>query len=89
MKTILRKYPIDQWSYSERARKWVYVAKGKDGSRKYLYQKDPPEEFVKLSMQIKDLNRLLNATEKPEENERLFKKMMEISKKMQKMSNIN
>lgn len=78
----MRKYALNRWSFSEKACKWVYVTK-KKGKRKYIYQLEPPEEFIKLSYKIKEINEKLVASEEEEEIERLFSEMMEISKKMQ------
>jgi hypothetical protein len=80
----LRKYTLDRWNWSERAQMWVYVTK-ESGKRKYTYQLEPPREFIELTMQIKKINDKLMGTKDPEENKRLFLKLIEISKKMQNM----
>ena len=51
----------------------------------YHYQIEPPEEFIKYTMQIKEYNDRMLATEDLDENEKLFRKLMEISKHMQNM----
>jgi len=51
----------------------------------YHYQIEPPEEFIKYTMQIKEYNDQMLATEDLDENEKLFRKLMEISKSMQNM----
>ena len=81
----LRKYTLDRWNFSEKAGKWVYVTKKKSGRRNYYYKLEPPEEFLELTMQIKKINDKMLATEDLDENERLFRKLMEISKRMQNM----
>ena len=81
----LRKYTLDRWNFSEKAGKWVYVTKMKNGRRIYYYQLKPPEEFIKYTMQIKKLNDQMLATEDLDENEKLFRELMEISKCMQNM----
>ncbi len=81
----LREYTLDRWNFSETAGKWVYVTKRKNGRRKYYYQLEPPEEFIKYTMQIKVLNDRMLATEDLDENEKLFRDLMEISKHMQNM----
>ena len=81
----LRKYTLDRWNFSEKVGKWVYVTKRKNGRRKYYYQLEPPEEFIKYTMQIKVLNDRMLATEDLDENEKLFRDLMEISKHMQNM----
>ena len=78
----MRKYTLNRWNFSDKAGKWVYVTKEK-GKRKYIYQLEPPEEFIKLSYKIKEINEKLVTLEEEEEIERLYNEMMEISKKMQ------
>lgn len=80
----MRKYTLERWNWSEKAQKWVFVTK-KRGRRKYYYQLEPPKEFIELTMQIKKINDKLMKTEDPEENKKLFLKLIEISKKMQNM----
>ena len=81
-----RKFTPGRWNYSQNAKKWVYVTKTRSGKRKYKYQVEPPEEFVKLSMELRELNQLQAETDDPEENMRLFHKMKLISEKMQTMT---
>jgi len=78
----MRKYTLNRWNFSESTGKWVYVTKEKC-KRKYIYQLEPPEEFIKLSYKIKEINEKLVTLEEEEEIERLYNEMMEISKKMQ------
>ena len=78
----MRKYTLNRWNFSDKAGKWVYVTKEK-GKRKYIYQLEPPDEFIKLSYKIKEINEKLVASEEEKEIEKLFKEMMKISKKMQ------
>ncbi|MFW9881391.1 MAG: hypothetical protein ACFFG0_50650 [Candidatus Thorarchaeota archaeon] len=81
----MRKYTVDRWNFSDKTGKWVYVTKDKNGKRKYIYQLEPPPEFVELSTQIKEINEKILATKNQDEIERLYDKMMKISKKMQTM----
>ena len=81
----MRKYTLDRWNWSERSGKWVYVTK-KKGKREYTYQLEPPKEFIELTMQIKKINEKLMKTKDPDENKKLFLELIEISKKMQNMS---
>ena len=81
----MRKYTLDRWNWSERSGKWVYVTK-KKGKREYTYQLEPPKEFIELTMQIKKINQKLMKTKDPDENKKLFLQLIEISKKMQNMS---
>ena len=78
----MRKYTLNRWNFSDKAGKWVYVTKEK-GKRKYIYQLEPPEEFLELAYKIKEINEKLVASEEEKEIEKLFKEMMKISKKMQ------
>jgi hypothetical protein len=63
----------------------VYVTKDKRGKRKYIYKIEPPATFIALTIEIKKINDILIKTEDPDENNRLFEQLIEISKKMQNM----
>jgi hypothetical protein len=80
----LRKFTIDRWNWSQKAEKWVYVT-SEGGKRKYIYQVEPPQEFIDLTMEMKKLSDKQAKTTDPEENMRLFKELMDISKRMQAM----
>ena len=80
----MRRFTINRWNWSDRAEKWVYVAK-KNGRRVYTYQLEPPPEFTKLTNQIVKLNDKLLTIKDPEENEKLYKELMNLSKRMQEM----
>ena len=82
----MRKLTVNRWNYSQNADKWVYVSLTHSGRRKYKYQTDPPEEFVKLSMELRELNKIQARTKDPTENMRIFDKMRAISEKMQSMT---
>ena len=84
----MRKYPLDRWNFSDKTGKWVYVTKEKNGKRKYIYQLEPPKEFLKLAYKIKEINEKLIATEDEEENERLYNEMMKIAKEMQSIKRV-
>ena len=84
-KRKLRSFTLDRWNWSERAKQWVYVTLDTDGKRKYIYQIEPPKQFIELTMQIKKVNDKLMKTKDQKENIRLFKQLMEISQKMQNM----
>jgi len=81
----MRKYTLDRWNFSDKTGKWVYVTKKKNGRRKYIYQLEPPPEFIELSTQIKEINEKILASKNQDEIERLYNEMMKISKKMQSM----
>jgi len=80
----MRKYGLNRWNWSSKAQKWVYVTK-KNNKRVYKYQIEPPEEFIALTNQLKDLNHKLMEVKDHEENKKLFRELMELSKKMQAM----
>ena len=84
----MRKYTLDRWNFSDKTGKWVYVTKEKNGKRKYIYQLEPPKEFLKLAYKIKEINEKLIATEDEEENERLYNEMMKIAKEMQSIKRV-
>jgi len=86
----MRTYELNRWNWSERAKKWVYVelSKGTKKKRKYRYQVDPPQEFIDLTLQLHQLNEKLITIKDPEKNKQLYLKMMEITKRMQKMRNL-
>jgi len=74
-----------RWNWSQKAEKWVYVEIDKRGKKKYLYQVEPPQEFIDLTIKMKELNEKLLQTVEPEENAKLFSELMKVSKKMQEM----
>ncbi|MBD3198308.1 MAG: hypothetical protein GF317_24880 [Candidatus Lokiarchaeota archaeon] len=80
----MRNHKLNRWNWSERAKKWVYVAL-EDGKRKYKYKATTPREFEALSIQIKELNEKLMMEDDFEKNNEIFKKMMLLSQKMQNM----
>ena len=75
----------NRWNWSEKAKKWVYVSKKRDGQRKYIYQIEPPERFMKYTIELNNLNEKLMTTVDPEKNEKIFEKLMRISRKLQAM----
>ena len=75
----------NRWNWSQKAEKWVYVEITKDGKRKYQYQVDPPQEFIELTIKMKNLNEKLLSVTDPEENTEIFNELIEISQKMQEM----
>jgi hypothetical protein len=84
-----RKLTPNRWNWSQEERKWVYIELDKNGDNEYYYQIEPPQEFIDLTLKIKDLNERLLKTNDPGENERIFAEMMMISKKMQCMRKEN
>ncbi|TXT64114.1 MAG: hypothetical protein BAJALOKI1v1_610010 [Promethearchaeota archaeon] len=75
---------FNEWNWSEKDNKWVYVEL-REGKKVYKYSVNPPKEFMKLNDQIIKLNKKLIHEEEYDKNIKLYKKMMDISKKMQSM----
>jgi predicted transcriptional regulator len=80
----LRKFTLDRWNWSERAHKWVYVSLEK-GRRKYLYQLEPPQEFVKLTKKMQKINQEIMANPDQDIKESRFKELQELAGKLQSM----
>lgn len=80
-----RRLTPNRWNWSQEEGKWVYIELDENGHNKYYYQIQPPQEFIELTLRIKDLNERLIKTNDPEENDSIFAEMMKISKKMQCM----
>ncbi|MFX1273479.1 MAG: hypothetical protein ACFFBP_12235 [Promethearchaeota archaeon] len=83
---MTRKFTPGRWNYSQKSQKWVYVTINKNGKRKYKYQIEPPEEFVRLSEELRRLNIIQAQTTDPEENMKLFHEMKKLAQKMQAMT---
>jgi hypothetical protein len=80
-----RLFTPGRYNWSQRAGKWVYVQINEDGKREYRYQIDPPQEFIDLTLKMKELNEKLLKAVNPEENAIIFNELMKVSKKMQDM----
>ena len=75
---------VQRWNWSPRAGKWVYVDI-KNGKKVYKYQKDTPKQYGELIKQLKDLNdKLLNEND-PDINNAIYKKMIDVSQKLQEI----
>ena len=72
----MRKFTLNRWNWSQKAEKWVYVTT-EEGKRKYIYQIEPPQEFIDLTMEMKKLNEKLMEIEDPDENKKLFLERMQ------------
>ncbi|MFX1363894.1 MAG: hypothetical protein ACFFCE_14060 [Promethearchaeota archaeon] len=83
-----RLFTVNRWNWSQKAKKWVFVEITKTGKKKYHYQVEPPKEFIKLTIQMKELNEKLSKITDPEENAKIFDELMKISQKMQDMGKI-
>ena len=82
---MARQLTPNRWNWSQEDGKWVYIELTQDGHKKFYYQLEPPQEFVELTYKIKILNDKLITCKDPLENDRIFNKMMKISKRMQSM----
>jgi len=80
-----RLFTPNRYNWSQKAGKWVYIETDKDGKKQYHYQLDPPQEFIELTLKMKELNEKLLQTVDPEENAKIFNELMKVSKKMQDM----
>ena len=80
-----RLFTQNRFNWSQKAEKWVYVEITKEGKKKYHYQIDPPQEFIELTLKMKNLNEKLLITTDPEENSKIFRELMKVSQKMQEM----
>ena len=81
----MRTYGFFRWNWSEKARKWVYVQPGINNKRQYHYKASPPQEFVTLTMKLRVLNEKLMITKDYEQNQKIFRELMKITQRMQKM----
>ena len=86
---MLRKLPdrfgSNRWNYSQEGDEWIYIEVTEDGEEKYYCQKEPPVEFMELTIKIKELNDKLMITKDYAENTRLFKELTKITKRLQSM----
>lgn len=85
---MVRELTPNRWNWSQKDNMWVFIESKSDGKLTYHYQTKPPEEFNKLILKINLLNNKLLACKDPNENSRIFKQMMKVSKRMQSMNNI-
>ena len=80
----MRTYALERWNWSEKAKKWVFV-QNQNGKRSYKYNISPPDEFEELSLQLIDLNQRLMEERDPERNVEIYKELIALSQRMQKM----
>ena len=80
----MRTYGLNRWNWSPKAKKWVYVEE-KEGKRNYKYRKTTPCEFDSLTCEIQKLNSLLLQEEDLEKQDQIYKKLMVLSQKLQKI----
>ncbi len=83
---MARELTLNRWNWSQEDNKWVFIESNDNGELFYHYQINPPKEFTELTSKIKVLNDKLVACKNQEENSRIFKEMMKVSKRMQFMS---
>lgn len=75
----------NRWNWSQKDGKWVFIKINEHGEKIVYYKNEPPKEFHELALKIKILNEKLILCKDPEENERIFEKMVKFSKRMQCM----
>jgi hypothetical protein len=80
----MNKTKLNDWNWSEKDGKWVYIEL-RDGKEVYKYSEKPPKKFMKLSNKIIKLNKELLKEKDYDKNIEIYKKMMKLSKKMQQM----
>ncbi len=82
---MTRGFTINRWNWSQEDNKWVFIESKDNGELVYHYQIKAPKQFTESIVKIKVLNDKLIACKDPEENSKIFKEMMKISKRMQFM----
>ncbi|TFG29229.1 MAG: hypothetical protein EU532_03515 [Promethearchaeota archaeon] len=80
-----RKLTPNRWNWSQKDEKWIFIEINDQGEEKYYYKLEPPEEFISLTMQLKELNEKLIITKDVGENTKIFNEMVRISKRLQCM----
>jgi len=80
-----RNFTPNRWNWSQKAEKWVFIELDDNGKKNYRYQVEPPQEFIALTIQMKNINEKLLKTTDPNENTKIFNELMGVSKKMQDM----
>lgn len=78
----MKKERLNKWNWSTKKQKWVFVEEV-NGKRTYKYSNQLPDGFLALSEKLTILNRQMMTEENPDKKNNLFRKMMEISEKMQ------
>ena len=85
LRKISDRFGSNRWNYSQDDDEWIFIEVTEDGVENYYCQKEPPEEFIELTMKIKELNEKLIITKDNEENTRIFIEMTKITKRLQSM----
>ena len=80
-----RNFTPNRWNWSQKAEKWVFIELDDNGKKNYRYKVEPPQEFIELTIQMKNINEKLLKTTDPDENTKIFNELMGVSKKMQDM----
>ena len=83
---MARGFTPNRWNWSQEDNKWVFIESKDNGELVYYYQINPPKEFNELITKIKVLNDKLVVCKDPEENSKIFREMIKISRRMQFMS---
>jgi len=85
---MYKRFALNRWNYYQEEDNWIFPEITENGIKNH-YRKEPPEEFIELTMKITQLNDQLVLTKDLEENERIFRQMMKISKRLQQMQMID
>lgn len=78
------KEKLNEWNWSMKKEKWVYVEEI-NGEKKYTYSDELPNNFKTLSDKLTSLNRKMMKEDNPDKKNELFKRMMRISKQMNRL----
>ena len=82
---MARELSPNRWNWSQEDNQWIFIRIDGDGNKQVYFQTEPPDEFNKLILQIKVLNDKLLLCKSSKRNEKIFNKMIKISKRMQSM----
>ena len=88
LSSVVRELTPNRWNWSQKDNMWVFIECKSEFDLTYYYQMDPPEEFNELTYKIKILNEKLIACTDPNENAKIFRQMIKISKRLQCMDRI-
>ena len=83
---MTRGFTPNRWNWSQEDNKWVFIESKDNGELVYYYKTNPPKEFNELITKIKVLNDKLVVCKDPEENSKIFREMIKISRRLQFMS---
>lgn len=82
---MARELSPNRWNWSQKDNQWVFIRIDGKGNKQVYFQAEPPEEFNKLILKINVLNDKLLLCKSPNKNQKIFNKMIKISRRMQSM----